>query len=68
MEPTEHLDEGCLRKVGMSEERSSKCKDKDKRNDFSGDEDCHDTQNKLLEIFETNERKDIESFEGKTET
>ena len=63
VEPTEHLDKGCFRKVGMSEERSSKSKDINDRNYFSGDETCHDTQSKL---HETNERKDNEYFELET--
>ena len=67
VEPIEHLDKGCFREAGMSKERSSKSKDKNEKNDFSGDKVCHDTQNRFLEIFEINERKDIESFEGKTD-
>ena len=66
MGPTEHRDEGCFRKVGMSEERSSKSRYKNEENNCSKDTDCRDTKNKCLGVSKINEGKAIESFEGGT--
>ena len=65
VESVELLNEGCVRKVRMRKERSSKARYKEMMNDFCRD---HNTELKFLGTFETNERKDFECFQGRIET
>lgn len=65
VESVELLNEGCVRKVRIRKERSSKARYKEMMNDFCRD---HNTELKFLGTFETNERKDFECFQGRIET